>query len=140
MTISRRDRITDVSKRRVVYSDFDMDFNANPISLGIKMVTNEAAVGQSIKNIVLTRPGERFFNSKLSSKTAGLLFEPMHGLTEVALQETIINAIRSNEHRVNALDVIVNAEDDGAYGISITYSVTGGNTLSSLNFLLKRVR
>jgi len=34
-------------------------------------------IKQSVKNLITTVPGERFFNPKIGSRITGLLFEPL---------------------------------------------------------------
>ncbi len=43
----------------------------------ISPVTNEESIKQSIRNIVLTAPGEKLFNPKFGSSVYKMLFEPL---------------------------------------------------------------
>ena len=62
--------------------------------------------------MVLTAPGERFFNENLGSQVNNLLFEIVDDVTSIAIRKEIINVIENYEPRVKLLTVSVNANID----------------------------
>ena len=47
------------------YKDISMSFGINPITDDIITLKNETAISRSIRNLVLTNQGERFFEPDL---------------------------------------------------------------------------
>ena len=56
------------------FKDVSMSFQVNPITSDIIGVKNDTAIARSIRNLVLTTPGERFFNPDLGSGVSKVLF------------------------------------------------------------------
>ena len=44
------------------FRDISMSFQVNPLNLDLIALKNETAIARSIRNIVFTLPGEKFFN------------------------------------------------------------------------------
>ncbi len=44
------------------FKDISMTFQANPLNEDLIALKNENAIARSIRNIVFTLPGEKFFN------------------------------------------------------------------------------
>ncbi len=56
------------------FKDLSMTFQVNPINYDLIALKNETAIARSVRNLVLTYPGERFFNENLGSKVSRSLF------------------------------------------------------------------
>ena len=54
-----------------------MSFQVNPLTDDLIAIKNQSAIARSIRNLVLTAPGERFFNNDVGSRVNELLFENM---------------------------------------------------------------
>ena len=57
------------------YKDIDLCFRRNPVTGDIAVKENENAIKQALKNLMLTRPGERPFSPNVGSTIQDLLFE-----------------------------------------------------------------
>ena len=57
------------------FKDISMSFEVNPINNDIIGVKNDTAIARSIRNLIFTVPGERFFNENLGSKVSQTLFD-----------------------------------------------------------------
>ncbi len=44
------------------FKDISMTFQSNPLNSDLIALKNEIAIARSIRNIVFTAPGEKFFN------------------------------------------------------------------------------
>ena len=44
-----------------------MSFEVNPLTDDLIAIKNQTAIARSLRNLVLTSPGERFFNNNLGS-------------------------------------------------------------------------
>lgn len=82
----------------------DIDFTADPMG-GIKSLINADAVKQSIRNILNTRQGERFFRPDFGSGVFEQVFELMDADLSDFLSVQVKKAIESYDSRVEVLSV-----------------------------------
>ena len=124
------------------FKDINMSFKVNPLTFDLIANTNETAIARSVRNLILTAPGERPFNPELGSQVSRLLFEPMDDITTEALKEQIENTINNFEPRVKLRQVIVNTNyDNGEYDIAIRYDIIGIEAQpQQLSFALQQTR
>ena len=73
------------------FKDLAISFEANPNTNDFSAVTNENAIKQSIRNLVLTSFGERPFQPTIGSRVRGLLFEPFDVFMSEDLKDEISN-------------------------------------------------
>jgi phage baseplate assembly protein W len=83
--MSQSDRFT-IKNNREYFSDFMANFDKNPVTGNLARVTNEDAIKQSLRNLVLTNRTERFYQPHIGSKVQSLLFDPMGPETEDLLR------------------------------------------------------
>ena len=128
-------------KRSRVYKDIDLLFGVNAFSKDINAKLDVNAVKQSIKTLILTRPGERPFHPELGSSVSGILFEPMYPGVEQSLKARIEDVLITYEPRclLQAIDVNANYDLD-QYNVSIFFHVIGINEPQALEVALKRLR
>ncbi len=119
-----------------------MSFEVNPINLDIIGVKNDVAISRSIRNLILTVPGERFFNENLGSGVSELLFDNMDEITATVLRDEIESTIIRYEPRVKLDDVKVKPNyDEHEFNVTITYTIIGIDALpQQLNFALQPTR
>ena len=124
------------------FKDINMSFKVNPLTFDLIANTNETAIARSVRNLILTAPGERPFNPELGSQVSRLLFEPMDDITTEALKEQIENTINNFEPRVKLRQVIVRPNfDNNEYDISIRYDIIGIEAQpQQLSFALQQTR
>ena len=103
-----------------------MSFQVNPLTDDLIAIKNTTAIARSLRNLVLTTPGERFFNENLGSQVNNLLFENVDDITAMSVRTEIINVIENYEPRVELVKVGVDANID-AYNmdVTITYNIIG---------------
>ena len=108
------------------FKDISMSFEVNPINSDIIGVKNETAIARSVRNLVITRPGERFFNPNLGSRVSESLFDNMDEISESNLKDEIRDTIDNYEPRVDLIEVIVNPDyDNYAFDVVIKYNIIG---------------
>ena len=140
-TITRADRYTQVQKTPVVYSDFLDDFSAHPITGDIVTAKNEQSIKQSLRNLIMTDMGERFFQSHIGSNIRKSLFEMNDSITASDLKYHIQQTIQNNEPRVALIDVVVAfLPVQDSVNINIVFAIINTNNIQNLDILLKRVR
>tara|TARA_B100001250_G_scaffold65285_1_gene51755 strand:+ start:326 stop:727 length:402 start_codon:yes stop_codon:yes gene_type:complete len=124
------------------FKDISMSFEVNPITDDIIGVKNDTAIARSIRNLVLTSPGERFFNPKLGSEVNEILFDTVDDISAAVIRDEIEQTIIKFEPRVKLEDVKVKGDfDNNQFDVTITYDVIGVDALpQQLNFALQPTR
>ena len=124
------------------FRDVSATFQANPLNMDLVALRNENAIARSIRNLVMTAPGERPFNSELGSNVYRLLFENFDNQTSYGIKTEIETSIRNFEPRVNLTEVQVSAnEDNYEFDVVIRYKIVGIDALpQSLSFALEPTR
>ena len=124
------------------FKDISLSFQVNPLSKDLIAIKNETAIARSIRNLVLTLQGERFFNPILGSRVSKLLFSNVDEVTASAIEYEITNTIENFEPRVELTSVKVKAEDELLeYNVTIRYNIVGIDVLpQQLTFALQPTR
>jgi phage baseplate assembly protein W len=127
-----------ISKKFV---DLNPTFSKNPITGDIATLKNEAAIKQSLKNIITTSTNERPFMPFFGAGTAVALFEDFNYTTDASVALSIRNAIAAYEPRIVVEDVnVISDIDTNTLNIDITFSIVGiPLDVQSLNLILERV-
>ena len=108
------------------FKDLSMSFKTNPLNDDLIGLKNTNAIARSLKNIVFTQPGEKFFNPDFGSRISESLFENVDDVSALAIEDEIRSSIINFEPRVNLLNVSVNPNpDDNEMNVVIQYEVTG---------------
>ena len=68
------------------FKDISMSFQSNPLNKDLLALKNENAIARSIKNIVFTEPGEKFFNPDFGSKLYSILFENIDDISAIKIK------------------------------------------------------
>ena len=71
------------------FKDVSLTLQSHPLTRDILTITNERAIARSVRNLVLTQKGERFFNSQLGSEVSRLLFENLDRSTSIFIRNEI---------------------------------------------------
>jgi len=125
-----------------IFKDFNLNFKPHPITEDLQVVKDSADIKQSIKSLLLTRRGERLFNSDLGTGLSDLLFEPLDFGTAAVIRDEIYTVIINYESRIEikALNVDTNFEDNG-YDIELEYVIRGRSDLqNNIEFFLESSR
>ena len=125
--------------RSRTFTDLGIGFAKNPFTKDVSVVKNDNSIKQSIKNLILTTPGEKPFQPLVGSRVNDLLFEPLDPFTADSLQQEIINTINSYEPRVQLENVFVTPIYEGnKLNITIEYKVVGLPIVETIEFVLQR--
>lgn len=124
------------------FKDISASFQVNPLTYDLIAIKNETAIARSLRNLVLTYQGERFFNPILGSKVSRLLFESVDEITASAIQEEITTTINNFEPRVNLLSVDISPDYDNLeFNVTVKYEIVGIDVLpQQLSFALQPTR
>lgn len=124
------------------FKDLSMSFQVNPLNYDLIALKNESAIARSVRNLVLTQPGERFFNENLGSAISASLFENMDDMSASVIRDEIRSTITNYEPRVQLIDVIVSPNyDNNEFNVTIQYKIIGIDALpQQLSFALSPTR
>jgi phage baseplate assembly protein W len=108
------------------FKDISMTFQANPLNQDLIGIKNANAIARSIKNIVYTEPGEKFFDEEFGSRVSHILFENVDDLTANEIVDEISQSIVNYEPRVDLIKVEANPNfDNNEFDVIITYTIVG---------------
>ena len=108
------------------FKDLSMSFKFNPLSGDLIALKNENAIARAVRNIVLTTPGEKFFDPDFGSSIGEILFENVDEITAVSIQDEIRSSLKNYEPRVDLTDVVVDPNfDENQFDVKITYRIVG---------------
>lgn len=139
--MARAELRTPYNKQEERYSDFLMNFDKNPVTGNLARATDEDAVKEAIRNLVLTNKGERFYNFDIGSKLKAALFEPADITLADLIRTTISQTITYHEPRVHLIDVqVFDDPDNNAYKVNIFFNIINIPDVIQLDLLLKRAR
>ena len=124
------------------FKDISMTFQANPLNQDLIVLKNENAIARSVRNIVFTVPGEKFFQENFGSRISESLFENIDEVSALEIKDEITESINRFEPRVKLKDVLVKPNyDNNEFDVTVSYDVIGIDALpQQLNFALQPTR
>ena len=124
------------------FKDISMTFQSNPLNDDLIAIKNENAIARSVRNIVFTTPGEKFFNQSFGSRISESLFENIDEITATIIVDEIRQSIDNYEPRVEVDDVRAFPDyENNSFDVTITYDVIGSEIpTQELQFVLQSSR
>ena len=119
-----------------------MSFESNPLTDDLIALKNENAIARSIKNIVFTLPGEKFFDPEFGSDISAALFENIDDISGGMIEDQLRQSINNYEPRVNLQEVLTSPNyDNNAFDVTIRYEIIGADVPpQQLEFVLQSTR
>ena len=124
------------------FKDISMTFQSNPLNDDLIAIKNENAIARSIRNIVFTTPGEKFFNESFGSRITESVFENIDSITATIISDEIRESINNYEPRVELDNVKAFPDyENNSFDVTITYDVIGSEIpTQELQFVLQSSR
>ncbi len=124
------------------FKDISMTFKRHPLTNDLIALKNEQAISRSLKNIVFTVPGEKFFDESFGSKISQSLFENVDDISASLIVDEIRQSITNYEPRVDLLDVKAEPNfDNNEFNVRIVYNIIGADVPpQDLQFVLQQTR
>ena len=108
------------------FRDFSLTFEKNAVTNDILSLKNEAAIKESVKNIVLYNFYEKPFDPFFGGNIIGLLFENSTPTMVLEVKNRIEQSIEIHEPRVTAVSALVQFEEDrNELNCKIQYLILG---------------
>ena len=134
--------MADITRISRTFKDISLSFIPHPVTGDLPVLKDERAITRSIRNIVQTIPGEKFFDLDFGSEVRSQLFELVDiGVADV-IRDQIVNSINNYEPRVNNVDAEVSpAPDKNELRVTVTYDIIGQEfPRQTYSFILEATR
>ena len=124
------------------FKDISLSFDPHPVTNDLPVLRNERAIVRSVRNLVQTIPGERFFTPILGSAVNRLLFDFVDVATADSIEEEILTTISNFESRVNNVRVQVDPRPDrNNFDVTIFFDIIGQSLpTQEFSFILEATR
>ena len=124
------------------FKDISMTFQVNPLNSDLIGLKNENAIARSVRNIVFTLPGEKFFDEDFGSRISASLFENIDDISAAEIVDEIRQSMVNYEPRVDLLDVQAFPNfDNNQFDVRIVYEIIGADVpAQELQFALQSTR
>ena len=124
------------------FKDISMTFQSNPLNDDLIVIKNDNAIARSLRNIVFTTPGEKFFNESFGSRITESLFDNIDEITASIITDEISESINRYEPRVKLSSVKSYPDyDNNGFDVIVTYDVIGAEIpRQELQFVLQSSR
>ena len=108
------------------FKDISMTFQRNPLTNDLIELKNETAIARSVRNIVFTIPGEKFFDETFGTNINRTLFDNIDDLSASLVVDQIRESITNFEPRVRLVDVKAFPDfDNNSFDVVIVYEIIG---------------
>ena len=124
------------------FKDISLSFDPHPITKDLPVLKNANAIRRSVRNLVQTIPGERFFNPLLGSSVYDSLFDLADFGTSSLIESEIVTTIDNFEPRVENVRVTVDPRYDlNNFDVTIFFDIVGQELPSQeFSFILEATR
>jgi len=124
------------------FKDISMTFQVNPLNSDLIGLKNENAIARSVRNIVFTLPGEKFFDEDFGSNISQSLFENIDEISAAEIVDEIEQSLINYEPRINLLNVRAFPNfDNNQFDVRIIYEIIGASVPpQELQFALQSTR
>ena len=124
------------------FKDISMSFETNPLNGDLIALKNTSAIARSLRNIVFTQPGEKFFQPEFGSRVTESLFEIADEVSALSIRDEIRSSIINYEPRVKLLDVtVIPNPRENEMNVTIEYEIVGLDiSAQQLDFVLLPTR
>ena len=124
------------------FKDVSMTFQKHPLTSDIIALKNESAIARSIRNIIFTSPGEKFFDEDFGSSISRALFDNINDISANIIKNEIRSSLKNYEPRVKLRNVDVEPNyDQNEFNVTVLYEIIGADVpAQELQFVLQQTR
>ena len=124
------------------FKDISLSFEPHPVTKDLPILKNANAIRRSVRNLVQTISGERFFNPDLGSQVRSSLFDFVDFATADVIEDEIIETIERYEPRVENVSVQVDPQpDENTFDVTVFFDIVGQEFPSQeYSFILESTR
>ena len=124
------------------FKDISLSFEPHTVTKDLPVLKNANAIRRSVRNLVQTIPGERFFNPVLGSSVYDSIFDLYDFGVSTLVEEEIVTTIDNFEPRVENVQVRVDARpDQHNFDVTIFFDIVGQELpTQEFSFILEATR
>jgi len=124
------------------FKDISLSFQPHPVTGDLPVLKNERAINKSVRNIVQTIPGEKFFDPNFGSDVRSQLFELVDFGTADLIEQQILVALENYEPRIERVQVEVDPQPDrNEFNVTVIYDIIGQEfPTQTYSFILEATR
>ena len=125
-----------------IYKDLNLFFTKNPLSSDVSKVTDVQAIKRSVRNLILTKQGERLFHPEIGGNVHNQLFELFTPIVRVELEDSIADVIEHYEPRALIEEIVINDDfDNNQLNIQVRFALVNvPNEIHEVDVFLNRIR
>lgn len=129
------------TRKDIRYKDFYTNLDVHPVRKDLFVLSDVDSIKNSLKNILFTDPGERFFNPYFGGGIRASLFENVNPNTAYLIKTQVETSIQNFEPRAQLIDVYVTPlPDNNSYNIQVVFTTINNPSPIVFNTMLTRVR
>lgn len=130
-----------LTRKDKTYIDVSLAFEPNPITKDLTLLSDERAINNSLRNIMMISPLEVPFNRDFGSRVRDFLFDVIDLGTAGLVKDEIKRSIAFNEPRVKVIDLKVTAaHDQNAFDVYLKYQIVGSEKTFEVEQILQPTR
>lgn len=124
------------------FKDVSMTFQRNPLNNDLIALKDASAIARSLRNIVFTLPGEKFFQPNFGSMISKSLFENINEVSALTIENEIKISLENYEPRISLKTVQTFPDyENNAFSVRIVYEIIGiDSPPQQLEFVLQPTR
>lgn len=124
------------------FKDISLSFQPHPVTGDLPIIRNERSINRSVRNIVQTIPGEKFFEPIFGSDVGSQLFEIVDFGNATIIEEQVVQALENFEPRIDNIEVEVDPRPDrNEFEVTVIYDIVGQEApTQTYSFVLEATR
>ena len=113
---------------------FPPEFHKFGDGINVKMVAEEEDIKESLRILLMTRPGERVMQPSYGCGLQGMVFATINQSTVTEIKDIVERAVLFFESRITLEEIDIGTEDalEGRINIRLNYTVRKTNTRSNI--------
>jgi len=120
------------------FKDISLSLSRNPLTGDINILKDDVSIKNAVKNIILTKPGEKLYEPFFGSKVTDLLFEPLDFIILDEIRTEIFRVLILYEPRIEIeIVTLTETEQDYQLDCTIQFKIVGELETKELSFLLE---
>lgn len=126
-------------RAEALYTDFDINMDPHPVTGDLILNSDERAIAQSLRFLVLTNIGERIYEPLIGGNITHDLFSLLTPQKLLLIEERVKTLVRNFEKRVDLIGVDVVSFDDTIH-IKVFYAIRNNEETQVADIYIKRDR
>jgi len=124
-----------------IYSDFDLNFMAHPLTGDIVLKYDDDSIKRAIKQLVMLNSYEKPFHPNIAGSIRELLFEPMTINTSISIESRVEFLITQYEPRADLIKITVEPDyGKNQYEVTIMFKIKNQLNPIEQKIFLQRIR